>query len=208
MARHLMALLLVTACSEAEAPPRPPPVPAPTRPAIEAPDEPPPPSASWPSDVEGLRASVDAFTTVEACLASLQAETPTAVAVTVQGVQNPPQVSLAGTATMFAHTERGLVIDGRTNIATNALDYFLANVDQDTSPYGTEYLKRISILKGDPGSRRRKAGPETVYRALRHALTSARPRAHYPVTTKAKLGLLAQRLLPPDLLYKVLIRSQ
>lgn len=80
MARHLMALLLVTACSEAEAPPRPPPTPAPTRPAIEAPDEPPPPSASWPSDVEGLRASVDAFTTVEACLASLQAETPTAVA--------------------------------------------------------------------------------------------------------------------------------
>ncbi len=41
--------------------------------------EPPPPS-SWPTRVESLREAVEAFTTVDACIAELQERTPTAVA--------------------------------------------------------------------------------------------------------------------------------
>ncbi|TDH34841.1 SDR family oxidoreductase [Pseudohoeflea suaedae] len=123
----------------------------------------------------------------------------------LEGLALTQRMELEGSGIRVSLIEPGPIA---SNIATNALEYFLANVDQDTSPYGTEYVKRISILKGDAKSKRRKDGPETVYKALRHALTSQRPRAHYPVTTKAKLGILAQRLLPSGLLYKLLIRSQ
>ena len=40
----------------------------------------PPPSASWPDDVETLAASVERFESIPACLAELRARTPTAVA--------------------------------------------------------------------------------------------------------------------------------
>ena len=123
----------------------------------------------------------------------------------LEGLALTQRMELADTGIHVSLIEPGPIA---TNIATNALEYFLANVDQDRSHYGKDYLSRISMLKGDPGTSRRKAGPEIVYKALRHALTSSRPRAHYPVTTKARLGLLAQRLLPPGLLYKALIRSQ
>jgi NAD(P)-dependent dehydrogenase (short-subunit alcohol dehydrogenase family) len=123
----------------------------------------------------------------------------------LEGLALTQRMELEGSGIHVSLIEPGPIA---TNIASNALEYFRANVDQDKSPYGTEYLKRISILKGGAGASRRKAGPEIVYKALRHALTSSSPRAHYPVTTKAKLGLLAQRLLPPSLLYKALIRSQ
>lgn len=78
-----LALLLVACADPPE--PRPParaPEPAPAAPTLEDPtlEDDAPPTASWPSDVEDLRASVDAFTTVEACLAGLRADTPTAVA--------------------------------------------------------------------------------------------------------------------------------
>ncbi|MAY63863.1 MAG: short-chain dehydrogenase [Rhizobiales bacterium] len=123
----------------------------------------------------------------------------------LEGLALTQRMELEGSGIHVSLIEPGPI---ETNIATNALHHFLANVDQEKSPYGTDYLKRISILKGEPGARTRKAGPEIVYKALRHALTARRPRAHYPVTTKAKLGLLAQRLLPPSLLYRLLIRSQ
>jgi NAD(P)-dependent dehydrogenase (short-subunit alcohol dehydrogenase family) len=123
----------------------------------------------------------------------------------LEGLALTQRMELAGSGIHVSLIEPGPIA---TSIATNALAHFLANVDQEKSPYGTEYVKRISILKGDDRSKGRKAGPEVVYKALRHALTARSPRAHYPVTAKARLGLLAQRLLPPDLLYKVLIRSQ
>ena len=123
----------------------------------------------------------------------------------LEGLALTQRMELDGSGIHVSLLEPGPI---ESNIAANAHEHFLANVNQDTSPYGTEYIKRISILKGDEKSKSRKDGPETVYKALRHALTSKRPRAHYPVTTKAKLGILAHRLLPPGLLYKLLIRSQ
>lgn len=48
-------------------------------PILEHEDEP-SPSAAWPTEVESLREAVDAFGSVEDCLASLRAGTPTAVA--------------------------------------------------------------------------------------------------------------------------------
>ncbi len=41
---------------------------------------------------------------------------------------------------------------------------------------------------------------------LEKALTSANPKAHYPVTTVAKQGMLLKKLLPADMFYRLITR--
>lgn len=88
----------------------------------------------------------------------------------------------------------------------NALAAAEQRIDIAGSVHRTEYERQIRRLKGELGQARGKLGPEAVYAALRHALTSRRPKPHYVVTKPARRGLLLKRLLPSGLFYKILAR--
>ena len=79
-------------------------------------------------------------------------------------------------------------------------------VDIEASVHRAVYKRQIRRLKGDLGQAKGKLGPEAVYTALRHALTSPRPKPHYVITTPARRGVLLKRLLPAGLFYKILAR--
>lgn len=76
--RIALGLVLLCACEE------PPPPPSAPEPPVVSPEMqdilPPPPPSAWPDDVASLRDAIEGFTTIDACLASLRARTPTEVA--------------------------------------------------------------------------------------------------------------------------------
>jgi NAD(P)-dependent dehydrogenase (short-subunit alcohol dehydrogenase family) len=88
----------------------------------------------------------------------------------------------------------------------NALAAAEQYIDIEGSMHKAEYQRQISRLKGDLGQAKGKLGPDAVYVALRHALTSPRPKPHYVITKPARRGVLLKRLLPAGLFYKILAR--
>jgi len=92
----------------------------------------------------------------------------------------------------------------RSKIATNALGWFLKNIDHEHSVHREAYRAQLERLNAGGSVSRFKPGPEIVYAVLRHALLSSRPRPHYVVTWPAKAGALMKRFLPPALLYRIL----
>jgi len=116
----------------------------------------------------------------------------------LEGLALTLRMELAGSGIHVSLIEPGPI---DTKIARNALARFEQNVDAESSAHRSAYAKRIGILRGEIKPPRPKTGPETVYKALHHALNAPNPRPHYPVTLEARGGLIAQRLLPARLLY-------
>ena len=92
----------------------------------------------------------------------------------------------------------------KSKIATNALAWFLKNVDYENSVHREAYQAQLRRLNAGGSVSRLKPGPEAVYVVLRHALLSSRPRPHYLVTWPARIGALLKRILPATLFYRVL----
>ena len=92
----------------------------------------------------------------------------------------------------------------KSKIATNALAWFLKNVDYQNSPHRVAYQAQLDRLNAGGSVSRLKPGPEVVHAVLRHALLSSRPRPHYVVTWPARMGALMKRLLPPAAFYRIL----
>jgi NAD(P)-dependent dehydrogenase (short-subunit alcohol dehydrogenase family) len=92
-----------------------------------------------------------------------------------------------------------------SNIHKNGMTWFLKNVDYGNSVHRAGYRAQLEGLRAAPAKRR--ANPEIVYQALRHALVSRSPRPHYVVTVPARIGILLKRLLPAPLLYRLLART-
>jgi NAD(P)-dependent dehydrogenase (short-subunit alcohol dehydrogenase family) len=93
-----------------------------------------------------------------------------------------------------------------SKIASNGLFWFLKNIDHENSVHSEDYRVQLERLRAGGSTSRLKPGPEAVYRVLRHALLSRRPRPHYVVTVPAKIGVLLKRLLPASMLYRVLAK--
>ena len=89
----------------------------------------------------------------------------------------------------------------------NGFSIFTDAIDKQGSFHLEAYKRQTEQLRSASGHNRRKASPEVVYKALRHALLSPRPRAHYVVTLPARVGILLKRLLPASLFYRLLARS-
>jgi len=92
----------------------------------------------------------------------------------------------------------------RSSFMANALKAAEANVDLENTAHRAEYQRQLKRLRGELAGARGKLGPEAVYAALRHALTSPAPKPHYVLTKPAKRGVLLKRLLPSGLFYKIL----
>ena len=92
----------------------------------------------------------------------------------------------------------------KSKIATNALTWFLKNVDHENSVHKAAYQEQLDRLNAGGSVSRMKPGPEAVHAVLRHALLSSRPRPHYVVTLPAKMGAAMRRFLPAAMFYRIL----
>ena len=91
-----------------------------------------------------------------------------------------------------------------SRIAPNGLAWFLKNIDHENSVHREAYQAQLARMRGGGSKSRLKLKPDAVYRVLRHALLSPRPRPHYVVTLPARVGVILKRLLPAALLYRIL----
>lgn len=90
----------------------------------------------------------------------------------------------------------------------HALEAFKRNIDYSNSAHADIYtgvLKRLES-SGEEGSAFT-LGPEAVYKALKHALESRRPKARYYVTTPTYLLGFLRRILPTRWLDRILINA-
>ncbi|MEL6920131.1 MAG: SDR family NAD(P)-dependent oxidoreductase [Pseudomonadota bacterium] len=93
-----------------------------------------------------------------------------------------------------------------SNIAQTSARYAMKYIDIGGSVHAPGYRKRLEdLLSQKPPSDT--SGSEPVYRALKRALTSRRPRPHYPVTPQTHLSIIADRFLPKDVFYRLLTRA-
>ena len=92
----------------------------------------------------------------------------------------------------------------KSRIATNALGWFLKNVDHENSAHRQAYRAQLDRLSAGGSASPFKPGPEVVHAVLRHALLSRRPRPHYVVTMPARIAVVMKRIMPAATLYRIL----
>ncbi|NML75914.1 SDR family oxidoreductase [Rhizobium sp. S-51] len=119
----------------------------------------------------------------------------------LEGLSVTLRMELEGTGIHVSLIEPGPI---ESRFTANALKMIEANVDLENSAHAEEYRRQLARLNGTGPINRHKLGPEAVYKVLKHALTAARPRPHYLVTTPARQGALLKRLLPADLFYRLM----
>jgi NAD(P)-dependent dehydrogenase (short-subunit alcohol dehydrogenase family) len=108
---------------------------------------------------------------------------------------------LLGSGIQVALIEPGPI---ESKIAENGLYWFEKYIDWQNSVHHEAYQPQLQRLRQGGGKSRLKLGPDAVYRALKHALESPRPRPHYTVTIPTKLGVALKRLLPASMFYRLL----
>ncbi|MEZ5810365.1 MAG: SDR family oxidoreductase [Rhizobiaceae bacterium] len=118
----------------------------------------------------------------------------------LEGLMLCLRAELAGAGISVSMIEPGPV---RSKIATNGLPWIRKYIDLEGSVHREAYKVQLNRLSSGGSKSRLKGEPEHVYRALRHALTSPRPRPHYVVTLPARAGALLKRILPAGLLYRL-----
>ena len=93
-----------------------------------------------------------------------------------------------------------------SKFTATALAHINEHIDLENSAHAAEYKLQLARMDGSGPVNRHKLGPDAVYAVLKHALTAAKPKPHYPVTVPAKQGLILKRLLPAGLFYRLLRR--
>jgi len=121
----------------------------------------------------------------------------------LEGLSITMGMELAGSGVHVSLLEPGPI---RSQFTANALKHIEAEIDLEGSVHREEYEKQLTRLRGEGKGAKGKLGPEAVYAQLKHALTAARPRPHYVITTPAKQGVLLKWLLPAGLFYRILAR--
>ena len=111
---------------------------------------------------------------------------------------------LAGSGIHLSLIEPGPI---ESRFATNALAHIEKNIDVDGSVHREAYNRELVRLRQGGIRSPHKLGPEAVYKALKHALESDRPRPHYVLTRPAKIATALKRVLPAATLYNILGRQ-
>jgi NAD(P)-dependent dehydrogenase (short-subunit alcohol dehydrogenase family) len=112
-------------------------------------------------------------------------------------------LELKGTNIAVSLIEPGAIT---SSIAINAANYAEKYIDMEHSAHRNAYVKRMDELRNGGSNHGRKPGPELVYKVLKHALTSNRPRPHYFVTITAKVTVLLKKYLTSRILHAILAR--
>lgn len=121
----------------------------------------------------------------------------------LEGLASTQRMELKGSGIHICLIEPGPIT---SRFSQNAVEKFLANVDIENSVHRDTYKSHLAKLDKAGGVNRFRLGPEAVYQRLKHALSSPRPKPHYPVTVPAHAMFLARRLLPHRWLDALLMR--
>ena len=118
----------------------------------------------------------------------------------LEGLSDTMRLELMGTNIYVSLIEPGPI---RSDFRKNALQKFLENIDRKHSPFKEEYVQKLDSLQSD------KDAPftlseEAVYKVLKDALESEKPKARYRVTKPTTFFWFLKRLLSTKLLDKVL----
>jgi len=132
-----------------------------------------------------------------------------------RGAYNASKFALEGLASTMRQELHGsnihvsLIEPGpiETDFSKNALEKFLANIDQENSAHKKTYEKELKRLNDNGGLNRFRLKPNAVYKKLHHALNASKPRPHYGVTVPTHVMAFAKRLLPTNLLDKIILRG-
>ena len=122
----------------------------------------------------------------------------------VEGLSVTLRMELDGSGIFVSLIEPGPI---DTRFTANALAAVRAHIDVERSHHAVQYQRQLARLDGSGPINRHKLGPDAVYSVLTHALNAPRPRPHYLVTKPAKQGALLKRLLPADLFYRLLRKT-
>ncbi len=94
-----------------------------------------------------------------------------------------------------------------SNFRKNALVKFQQHIDTENSPHAANYQAMLARLEKEGPAAPFTLPPEAVYKSLKHALESRRPRIRYRVTFPTKLFALLKRLFSSRLNDKLLIKA-
>jgi NADP-dependent 3-hydroxy acid dehydrogenase YdfG len=122
----------------------------------------------------------------------------------VEALSDALRFEVKGFGIDVALIEPGLI---KTNFAETAVGTVDGGAD---GPYGAFNRAVGAITAGayeNPLAKYIGGGPETVAKAIERALTASRPKARYPVTPSARLGMTQRRLMP-DRLWDLAMRAQ
>ncbi|CAK0746804.1 Uncharacterized oxidoreductase YbbO [Gammaproteobacteria bacterium] len=119
----------------------------------------------------------------------------------LEGLVDTLRLELRGTGIHVSLIEPGPI---RSRFRANAYAAFKRNINAIGSVHAAQYvaMERRFTAEGPVSPFTR--GPEAVRAKVVHALESARPRAHYPVTFPAYLFAVLRRLLPVQVLDRIL----
>ncbi len=118
----------------------------------------------------------------------------------LEGLSDTLRLELEGTGVHVSLIEPGPV---RSRFRENALKKFLENIDIKHSRLAGRYEKKLAQLKSDKDAPFT-LGPESVAKALFHALESPRPKIRYRVTVPTHLFFWLKKILPDRLMDRVL----
>jgi NAD(P)-dependent dehydrogenase (short-subunit alcohol dehydrogenase family) len=123
----------------------------------------------------------------------------------IEGITDTYRLELKGSGVEICLIEPGPV---ESDFRKNALDAFKRNIVVDNSAHKELYVEVMQRLSdGDPKSGAFTLPPESVFKALKHALESPRPKARYYVTTPTYLFGFLKRILPTKWLDAILSRA-
>lgn len=122
----------------------------------------------------------------------------------IEGLGVTLRMELDGSGIFVSLIEPGPIT---TRFTANALAAIEAHIDIQNSAHAREYKRQLARLDGSGPINKHKLGPDAVHAVLLHALNAPRPRPHYLVTKPAKQGVLLKWLLPADLFYRLLRKT-
>ena len=94
-----------------------------------------------------------------------------------------------------------------SRFAINTLPFIEKHIDVTGSHFSEAYEKRLGQLQAGGTTDDGGKALSWCYRALNAALTDVRPRAHYPVTPQTRAAAIMKRVLPHDMVYRLLARG-
>jgi len=122
----------------------------------------------------------------------------------LDGLASTLRLELHGSGIHVSLIEPGPI---KSKFTENGLPHFVEKIDIENSVHAEEYKRQLKRLSSGGGINRFRLGPEAVYKALSHALTSSRPKAHYHVTVPTRFMGIAKRFFPQSLTELILRNS-
>lgn len=122
----------------------------------------------------------------------------------LEGLSDTLRLELKGTGVEVSLIEPGPIL---SQFRKNALDALTRNIDRDSSRHKAKYEAAIERLSKKGPAMKFTLGPDAVYKRLKHALESKRPKPRYYVTVPTYLLGYLKRILSTRALDKILAKA-